>query len=64
MHQVGQLGLVVGLGGVVGKVLGHQLEVDVVPVDLAAKVVGAGDHHNSRKDVLVFLRDFIDYVEQ
>ena len=51
MHQVGQLGLVVGLGGVVGKVLGHQLEVDVVPVDLAAEVVGAGDHHNSIKDV-------------
>ena len=46
MHQVGQLGLVVGLGRVVGKSLGHEFKVDVIPVDLTAGVIGAGDNHD------------------
>jgi len=40
VHDVGELGLVVGLGRVVGRRLRDHLVVDVVPVDLTPEMIG------------------------
>ncbi len=47
VHDVGKFGLEVGFGRIVGRGLGDHLVVDVVPVDLTTKMVGAGDHNDS-----------------
>ena len=56
MHHVGQLGLVVCFSRIVGQSLACHRKVDVVPVDLATKVIGARHNYDSAKKCSLFKR--------